>query len=38
MERAPANVVEEKTKKMEEVKLKIAKLEHEINKIKMERK
>lgn len=38
MDKAPENVVEEKTKKMEEVKLKILKIETEINKIKMERK
>jgi valyl-tRNA synthetase len=36
--KAPENVVKEKKKKMKQVKSRIAQLEFEINKIKMERK
>ncbi len=36
--RAPAEVIKEKKKKMEEVKSRIAAMQYEINKIKMERK
>lgn len=36
--RAPESVIKEKKKKMEEVKSRIAAMQYEINKIKMERK
>lgn len=36
--KAPENVVKDKKKKMEQVKSRIAQLEFEINKIKMEKK
>ncbi|USN54544.1 MAG: hypothetical protein H6765_08575 [Candidatus Peribacteria bacterium] len=35
--KAPPEVVQKKKKKMEEVKSRIAKMQYEINKIKMER-
>lgn len=38
MERAPKEVVDEKKKKMDEVKSKISHLNYEINKIKMNHK
>jgi len=38
LERAPKEVVDEKKKKMEEVKSKISHLNYEINKIKMNHK
>ncbi len=35
MEKAPQHIIDERTTKMEEVKIRITKLQHEINKIKM---